>query len=313
MNLPKDLEQAIVLYLYDELSGQEKQEFETHIEFNQASRRKLDEFRKLHGVLGNRALLTPSEQTLVGARANLRDRLRDERKAAMKENWFDGLRSAVAITGRGMQLATGFALLLAGLVVGRWTATGSELASYETRIAGQRGLPAISDVGSVQYDPASGLVTVQYQTVDEVSLSGSVDDASIRHVLSYAIRSETHPGRRLAAVKATAGGSFADDELEQALVKAMEDDEIDGVRLKAAKVLKALPISRNIKRAFIRVLFKDPNPAIRIEALDALSQVQEQDVVPILRNAAKDDDNEFVRLQASRTLERTENPEVVER
>ena len=122
---------------------------------------------------------------------------------------------------------------------------------------------------------------------------------------------EEHPGLRLDAVKAAGAKSISDEELEDALIYAMKNDEIDGVRLKAAKVLTNLPINEKIKRAFIRVLIRDANSAIRIEALNALSGIKgEADVRPIFRNASQDDGNEFIRLQASKALERLENPNI---
>ena len=70
-------------------------------------------------------------------------------------------------------------------------------------------------------------------------------------------------------------------------------------------------MNEKIKRAFIRTLLKDTNSAIRIEALNALSGIEDEaDVRPIFRGASQDDDNEFVRWQASMALERLQNPNI---
>ena len=64
MNLPKELEKYILLYLYDELSEAEKKEFETHIQFNETSRKRVGEMREFHGLLNERVQLTPTESLL---------------------------------------------------------------------------------------------------------------------------------------------------------------------------------------------------------------------------------------------------------
>ncbi len=112
-------------------------------------------------------------------------------------------------------------------------------------------------------------------------------------------------------MKAMGGQRFSDPELEAALIYAMENDSVAGVRLKAAKVLQTLAMTATIKQAFMKILVRDPNSAIRIEALNALALLQgEMDLRPVLKEASDSDINEFVRMKAARALEKTENPGV---
>ncbi len=308
MKLPKDLEQAIVLYLYDELSPAEREELETHLRFNEESRRRLQELRQVHGLLDQRRQPEVSGVLLNAARSRLRERLRQQRREATGESWWQ--RFAAARHAPWLRLAVGAAAcVLFGILIGRFALSADEKRpDFSDRIVHADGRGFVSDIDLIQYDPGSGMVTIHYKKVQDVALQGKIEDEEIRNMLSYAIRTEDHPGRRLTAVKAVAHATSSDVELEKALIEAMEHDEIDGVRLKAARVLKAMPMNDRIKRAFVRALLKDPNSAIRIEALDALSQISSDDVRPILQNAAEDDENDFVRLKASRTLERTQNP-----
>lgn len=308
MNLPKDLDEAILLYLYDELADADKRELEAHIQDNPQSRKRLQEMQAFHHLLDRRAALTPSAALLRKVRSDLRRRLREERLTLPQESWWAKLLRPIQAKRPGWQAAAAATLLLLGVVVGRYLLPAE--AAHPPLFQQAASMPSISNVDLIEYDPKTGVVTVHYKTVQEVALQGDIEDASIRRVLSYAIRTEDHPGRRLAAVKAAASRTpFADEELQAALIQAMEKDEVAGVRLRAAKVLQALPLSQPVKDAFIRVLLKDPNPAIRIEALESLSKGVAEDVRPILRNAAEDDDNEYVRLKAARTLERTKNPD----
>ncbi len=310
------LEKYIPLYLYDELEEDEMVEFETHLDSCAQCREELETTRALHKTLDEKASFEPSESLMSKLRSDLRDRLRDERRLELKESWWE--RFAEAISGRsvGVQLAGALAFLIVGISIGRVVfAPANSGTEFEKEFAGglqeERSLPFMASVDLIQYDPKSGNINVQYKSIKDVSVQGNVGDASIRKLLVHAIRTEEHPGQRLMAIKASGARSFSDDELEDALIYAMQNDEIDGVRLKAAKVLRNLPISKKIKKAFIRALLKDSNSAIRIEALNALSGVEvEADVRPIFQDASQDDDNEFVRLKASKALERLENRDI---
>jgi len=310
------LEQQIPLYLYGELEKVQKVEFEMHLGSCQHCRDQLEEMRALHNTLGKNTSFEPSEPLMSKLRSGLRERLRDERKAEFKQSWWEKFSERIFEQGMGIQLAGAFAFLIVGILIGRIAffsaKTGTQLeGAFADAIQEESSLPFMTNVDLIQYDPKSGNITVQYKSIQDVSLRGNVQDPSIRKLLVHAIRTEEHPGRRLAAVKASGAKSFSDEELEDALIHAMQNDEIDGVRLKAAKVLTNLPMNEKIKRAFIHALIRDKNSAIRIEALNALSGIKnEADVRPIFRDASRDDDNEFVRLQASKALERLENPNI---
>ena len=311
MNLPKDLEKYIQLYLYDELTDAEKKEFEAHISFNEESRKRLAEQTEFHQFLNKRTIVAPTEATLLKSRAKLRERLQQERKVFLQENLRNRIEDYLEMRKRAFQFAGAFALLLAGFFIGLSFVPMGQLWSDNKLVNSESVselLPRISNIDLVQYDPKTGQVKILFKTIQNIELQGNADDERIRKVLSYAIRTETHPGRRLAAVKAIGNFSYSDAELETALIQAMENDEIEGVRLKAAKILQQLPLNERIKKAFIQILLKDPNPALRIEAINALSTTNENIALPIFENAAEDDANEFVRLKASKVLERQKNP-----
>ena len=307
------LEKQIPFYLYGELEKVKKEEFEVHLDSCEHCREQLEETRALHNTLGKKASFEPSEPLMSKLRSDLRERLRDERKAEFNETWLDRFIEKISERGVGIQLTGALAFLIVGILIGRvaFVPANTGTGEFAAELQEENSLPFMASVDLIQYDPKSGDITVQYKSIKDVSLRGNVEDPAIRKLLVHAIRREEHPGRRLTAVRASGAKSFSDEELEDALIYAMQNDEIDGVRLKAAKVLTNLPMNEKIKRAFIRALLKDTNSAIRIEALNTLSGIKDEaDVRPIFRGASQDDDNEFVRLQASKALERLENPNI---
>ncbi len=317
MKTREHLEKLIPLYFYDELADAEKKELEVHLEYCEKCRNQFEETKALHQILDKKINLEPSEKLIMQSRLQLRNRLREEQRVAMKETWWEKFLDYVNTSSPGFQLAGATAILVIGFLLGQFIhaekAQNPLLLPEMTAQLGsdEMSQPLINNIDLVAFDPKTDMVTVRYKSVSDVLLEGKIDDAPIRKLLVHAIRSEEHPGRRLTAVKAFGGRAFSDDEVEEALIYAVKNDAVDGVRLKAAKVLKTLPINQRIKTVFIRVLLKDNNPAVRIEAVEALSKVkEEEDVLPIFQGVSKGDENEFIRLKTSKELERRENPKL---
>ncbi len=75
------LEKQIPLYLYGELGKAEKEKFEAHLDHCGRCREQLEATRTLHNTLGEKASFEPSKSLMSKLRGDLRERLRDERKA----------------------------------------------------------------------------------------------------------------------------------------------------------------------------------------------------------------------------------------
>ncbi len=306
MRMPKDLDKIITLYLYDELNDEEKHEFEALMQQEESVRNRMDEYRSLHDMLGKKSMAEPTGLLLQKSRLALRRRLQTERRLAWQESWFQRWVSGFRFPAL-RQLAGAVVMLVLGVFLGYVIPENQKkpIDSFEIAESGDVD-SAISNVDLVAYEPQSGIVTVHYKSMQDVVLRGSIYDDSIRRVLAHTIRSEAHPGHRLLAVRAVGHDSFSDIDLQQALIYAMEHDPVDGVRLRAAKALKQLPANQNVQRAFTKVLLKDTNSAMRIVAVEALSASRQEDVFSAFQSAARADENEFVRLQTSRVLERRE-------
>lgn len=316
MKKTNHVEKLIPLFFYDELSRIEKQQVQAHIEDCELCRRRFEETQRLHETLDRKIFMQPSEQALLQARAQLRARLRQENQARLRDPRWQRLSDFVSAAKPTWQLAGAAALLAIGVMAGKFVWAPSETRQTVSAPAAgtqpqQASSPFITNIDLIEYDPQTGNVIIKYKSISDVLVQGKADDEPIRNLLAYAIRTEGNPGRRLAAVKAVSGQFSSDSELENALIHALENDTVDGVRLRAAQALRTLPMNDVIKKAFIRVLMKDPNPSIRIVAVEALTPVRgEKDVLPVFQDVAKDDENDFIRLKTSSALERLENPKI---
>jgi hypothetical protein len=94
--------------------------------------------------------------------------------------------------------------------------------------------------------------------------------------------------------------------LVDALTRTLRADRNPGVRKKAAQALAALQSTPAIRAAFIQALRREPNPAIRIIAVEALGKAArgfDPDSIEILRERADDQkESRNLRTRAARAL-----------
>jgi len=242
------------------------------------------------------------------------------RQESLRPNWQEKLGNLLFGNFRPVvQLGFTAALLLVGVIIGRQFFSAAtapapqiDLLGYLTpgkpiTIPSGYLAPSVGNVQTISIDPVTKEVQVQYSIVNDIQVRGNVDNPLIRQALSYALYSEDQPSLRLRAVKAL-GETYAstpsaqDEEITEALVHALENDANAGVRLKAAQVLKQLPLNALVKNTLIRALLRDENSAVRIEAIEALGKSNLTTDEQAIFHTATSDTNEYVRLQARRLL-----------
>jgi HEAT repeat protein len=106
--------------------------------------------------------------------------------------------------------------------------------------------------------------------------------------------------------------AYADPEIARSLAKVLRNDEQhEGVRIRAIETLTTLPpsVASQTRDALIDALKSDPNPAVRIKAVEALANMTragatlDPAMVDTLRQKAnQDDENLYVRVKAAEAL-----------
>lgn len=307
-----------LLPLFDsaELTAIEKRQIDDHLATCQNCRAELTAIRALQADLKRADTFEPSAALLADLRHGLRRRLRQE---SLRPNWQEKLGNLLFGNFRPVaQLGFAAALLLIGIIAGRqfFSTTAPtaqvDMLSYLTpgkpiTIPSGYLAPSIANVQTITFDPNTKEVQVQYSIVNDLQVRGDVKDPLIRQALAFALHAEDQPSLRLRAVKAIGENfdsteSLRDDEITGALAHALEHDDNAGVRLKAAQVLKQLPLNSLVKNTLIRVLMRDENSAVRIEAIEALGKGNLTPDEQAIFHTAASDTNEYVRLQAQRLL-----------
>jgi hypothetical protein len=161
----------------------------------------------------------------------------------------------------------------------------------------------ISGITSIEKDPATNNVKVQYDRVLPESLQGTVNDPKMQDMLVYAARSNDNSGVRLNSVDALA--SKADDpKVRDVLTYAMRYDSNPGVRLHALDALGSfVKEDIRVRNAVLDALLNDNNLGVRSGALHSLEPVKTDSSVRMaLQQLGKEDPSDYIRGESKRVL-----------
>ncbi|MBI4873891.1 MAG: HEAT repeat domain-containing protein [Acidobacteria bacterium] len=275
------------LLVYCELSFDEEEALEQHLEACAGCRAERDALKAL-ARLADGAELTPPAGLLEYCRADLRRRLAGE-EPLRRPGWWARFCSwrPVAVAWKS---AGALALVALGFFAA-WLSSGPAVPFSR---------PVTSRVRYVEPDPRGGVQIVLEETRQRV-LNGRIEDEPIRKLLLAAARDREDPGLRVDSIDILKSQcSLAD--VRGALLAALRGDPNPGVRLKALEGLKAFADEVQTRKALAQTLLNDDSPNVRTMAIDALVQRKEQDVVGVLQQLLRQENNDYIRERSTRAL-----------
>jgi hypothetical protein len=305
----EDARKNLPLFLYGELSFDDEELVEVHIDecamCRQALEREKAMFAALHGIQ-----LLPRPEALAESRAELRRRLalagRQQDTAFMLapghthgSGFWDKIREGFTIR---FHFAPGIAQVagaVAMLALGFLTARVAPNSFLGTR-ADLLDLPT----SRVRYvEPVSpGRVQIVLDETRQRVLSGSVDDEAIQRLLLTAAKDPSDAGLRVESVDLLKNNSQS-AEVRRALVYSLEHDPNAGVRLKALDGLKQFAQDPDTRQALTQVLLKDDNPGVRTQVIDLLVQRHNDAMVGVLQALMEKEDNGYIRMRCQKILQ----------
>jgi hypothetical protein len=308
----KEWEQSVWLYLYDELTTEQRADCESHLAACLGCRARLEDTRRLHALLKECPSPEPTPELLVASRMGLEDALDREELGwrGLLRGWLPSFNLVPARAA-----ATVLTLVVFGFGLG-WTlrphAEKIQQAAGGARPASFSGADLsdvrINSINQVSPDPQTGEVRISLDAERRVTFEGSLDDPRIRQLLVYAVKSYDNPGIRRDTLDALRNQSD-NPSVRAALLFAMRHDQNAGVRLEAMNATRNMECGRDLHQALLDTLEHDSNVGVRIAAVDILLEHAEKEgpdesVVEELQKLAASDQNPSIRMKCQLALHR---------
>ncbi len=292
------------LFLYGELSIEEEQAFQEHLEACAACRKTFEEEKALHELLDSREQ-TPSAVLLARCRRDLNLRLQTATPRPVGWGaWFRNPFTALRISPALARPAGALALVALGFFAARWTApapTPTPVHEPEPQVAAGFLDPGVARVRYVQAQP-SGQVRVVVEETRQRFVTGDPGDEQIHRLLLAATRESGDAGLRAESMDLLRTRP-ASSEVRSALIYALQHDPNPGVRLKALDALKSHAGETEVRDTLAKVLLADDNPGVRTQAIDLLVQHKEDAIVGVLQEAVQRESNSYIRQRCQRALQ----------
>ena len=128
------------------------------------------------------------------------------------------------------------------------------------------------EISNVDFSHSTGKVQLQLQAEQPMTLTSDEDPTDTRRVLTFVVSSgdRFNPDIRLNCVEALRAAAATDEQTRAALVAAARKDQNAAVRLKALDALRDMVGLTAVRDALLDRLQNDPNPGVRVEAVNLL-------------------------------------------
>lgn len=300
------------LYLYGELSFDEEERVESHLDACVDCRAALERQREVQMAFDNIAV-EPSPALLRSCREDLHYRLVEEAEGGhvtAKRGWWEQFTDVLTGRSRSGWLKPAGALTLVALGFGIARMPLGSMGNGGGFFQASVMEPSASRVRYVE--PGSdGRVQIVLDETRQRIVSGGLDDQKIRVLLLSAAKDPSDPGLRAETVEILNTSAQSSD-VRDALIWELLHDENSGVRLKVMQGLTPLAQQPDVRAALTRVLLTDSNPGMRTQAIDLLTKSLAQEiptesydrqVIGAMQELMQRESNGYVRQRCKTALE----------
>lgn len=295
------IQQNISLYLYGELADDARHELEQHTMRCPRCAAELAEQQEFQALMNEVPVEEPSASFLAASRMRLQEALEQthphrawyQRFAFDPSAWLRQMRFSPA-------LATAIFLVGFGGGLGAMYKSMGHAVTPTTEPTQEA---SISGITSIEKDPTTNTVKVQYDRVSPGSVQGTVNDPKVQDLLLYAAKSNDNAGVRLNSVDALSARTD-DPKVRETLTYALRYDSNPGVRLHSLEGLGPfVKEDIRVRNAVLEALLNDSNLGVRSGALHSLEPVKTDSSVRMaLQQLAKEDPSDYIRSESKRVL-----------
>ncbi|HVN49108.1 MAG TPA: zf-HC2 domain-containing protein [Bacteroidota bacterium] len=307
------------LSLYQELNEHERSLLNDHLDGCPECREELNRLQKFHAIVEQYEPQMISEHELANARRSFRIRLHEfiEHPSWIRKV-FAGIKKIFPVPVRFAlgSVAILAASMVAGYVMFRSPAekTFSIQPASMVQASYSSGEIQIANVKFDERDEQSGNVDFTFDAISPMHVHGNINDEHVQKILARALLNEQNPGMRLRTVdmigsRTEQKPNLMNAEVKAALIAILKHDPNPGVRKQALEVLSNYLPDTAVTRAFLYVLANEKNTGLVINAINLLD-VSKFEHYPIsnelqqfLQHKVQSEGNQYVKIKATAALQ----------
>ena len=318
----KKFEELTQLYFLNELSEEKKTELENYILEDEDAKSEFESLRQLHSALVENRPKQIADDELFSMREQLLRNVKNiEPKISLTErisDWFSEI-----FYFNYQAAAGGIAAVCIGVLIGYFIFSspaeekfmGQSLDNFNPQEIEEKGLN-ISNIRFSDSFSEEGQIEFMFDAVKPLKFKGSVNDQTVQLLLAKALLTTKNPGVRIKTVNTLSSlnesSAQIDPKVKKALLSSMIVDENPAVRREALSAISKFKFDAEIRDAVLEVLEKDDNSGLRVLAINILADKKLEDksldsvVKNVLNKKAASDDNDFIKLRAASILKGVE-------
>jgi hypothetical protein len=309
----------IELSLYHELNEREQSLLNDHLADCLECREERNRLQKFHATLTQYTPQVVVEKELANVRRSFRVQLHEYvEHPSWQQRLMEGIDKLFPAPVR--VTLGGAAILAVGMFAG-YTFFNSSAekkisiqpasivqASYST------GEIQITNVKFDERDERTGNVEFTFDAISPMHVRGNVNDEHVQKILARALLSEQNPGMRLRTVdmigsRTEQKPNLMNAEVKAALIATLTHDPNPGVRKQALEVLSNYLPDTAVTRAFLYVLANEKNTGLVINAINLLDvskfehHPMSNELQTFLQHKAQSEGNQYVKIKATAALQ----------
>jgi HEAT repeat protein len=289
----RERQHDIVLFLYDELSGEARQDLRAHLDGCEACQAFHRHEKQLQFELTEDfSYWEVPADLLVESRRELSDSL--DRIDQGRQWWrFPGMTGVLT----RMRALESVALMSMGLALGVYLSNPIETPVLQPAEPSIPQNASVTNLRIIESDPDTGDVELAGDMVQPMRLSGNLQDQAVRQILVEALQSLSNPGVRLRAVELMSPNA-RDPKIKETLMDTLVNDDNPGIRLEALQALESFSQEDDVRQVLKYVVETDDNPGIRVQAVEAMAPMtQEEAMEAVIQEAVREVPNEYIRMR----------------
>lgn len=323
MDTCKKYIEKIPLSIYGELDDIENAELQVHLRSCEVCHREYHALQTMLTEIPQEPLHEAEEESLHLLRNLVSQKLKPKTRT---KNGFDQGIFSFIIQRPVFQFGFAALLIALGFFIGKSTENKANLSlneNFKTLVSAQENLqagnayvqPYILGINKIEYDPATGKISIDYNTINDIQMQGAASDRSIHALLQQAVLANEDYNVRLQALKTVRAVAHQtpaafDDSYLQVFNQILNQETDLGLRLQVLKILDVLPWNEQLKTLLQQVLIKNSEDALRIAAFRTITEREsKKDELTDVLAKAQHDTSTFIKYRSEKLLEELRNSE----